>query len=58
MMELMGITMRDEDLNMNRVKEMMEDFNFAPRQQTDTSVDVVFTLHGTTIMFYYFVSKP
>lgn len=52
---LSSSTLQKEDLVMSRISATMDDFNFAPRRELGvSSLDVVFKLHGTIVMFYNF----
>lgn len=53
-MTLLSATLRNEDLNLARTRRLLEQFQFAARQQQDMSADVTFTLHGSVVMFYHF----
>ena len=45
---------RESDLNVARFQQTMDSFRFASRKESaGTGSDVVFTLHGTTVMFYH-----
>ncbi len=51
---LFSRSLKQEDLNLGRFHEAMEDFNFARRKELNSSADIAFALHGTTVMFYHF----
>lgn len=51
LMVLLGLTLRSADLIPGRLQELLEDFQFASREEKGMSIDLSFTLHGCTVIF-------
>ena len=54
LMNVLSTTLRTEDLNPTRLQELIEGFQFAARKERAISVDISFTLHGNTVIFFSF----